>query len=116
MPDCRFFVPDDNIVAAENMVTTCIAPRCTRPLHIRGLCIVCYQSARSLIAAGRATWADLESLGLSAPAKHGGGTVTNPLKLAFADAKAKRAAVAAIAASATRNRINGHDQLILLDN
>lgn len=41
---------------------------CAKPATRRGLCRGCYQSAWSLVRAGRTTWANLERTGKALPA------------------------------------------------
>ena len=56
----------------------CLVPGCGREAKIRGLCGRCCTAARAQIKKGKTTWADLERLGLAAPAKKaafGGGEV-----------------------------------------
>ena len=47
----------------------CLVPGCGREAKIRGLCARCGTAARAQIKKGKTTWADLERLGLAAPAK-----------------------------------------------
>ena len=46
----------------------CLA-RCGRAARTRGLCLACYQAARVLVRAGRATWRQLEEAGRARPRK-----------------------------------------------
>ncbi len=43
----------------------CLAPGCERSPAHRGLCIPCYNRARSAVAQGTVTWERLESIGLA---------------------------------------------------
>ena len=47
----------------------CLTPGCGRDAKIRGLCPRCGVAARKAIKDGKATWADLERLGLATPPK-----------------------------------------------
>jgi hypothetical protein len=49
---------------------TCLVKGCGRESQIRGLCGRCCTAARKLIKEGKATWEQLESLGIAAPPKH----------------------------------------------
>ena len=65
-----------NAENAKAEVKVCLVPGCGREAKIRGLCGRCCTAARAQIKKGKTTWADLERLGLAAPAKHspiGGG-------------------------------------------
>ncbi len=44
----------------------CLTPGCKDAASSRGLCRSCYQAARYLVNHGRASWGELEALGLCA--------------------------------------------------
>lgn len=50
-----------------NTRTKCLNPLCENPRYARGLCTVCYASARSMIVKGKTSWDALEASGKSLP-------------------------------------------------
>lgn len=66
----------------------CRAPGCEEEAQSRGLCRCCYNAARNLILAGKATWEQLEKMRLSAPRLR---RMRNPLAVAFAERKGTKA-------------------------
>lgn len=56
----------------------CIIDKCKKKPHRRSLCQSCYQSAYRLVGSGRATWEELESVGLCT-----GGVELTPFMEAF---------------------------------
>lgn len=51
----------------------CLNPNCHRTEKCRGLCHVCYTSARNLIVKGLTTWTILVNAGKARPTNHGPG-------------------------------------------
>ena len=45
----------------------CLTPGCPRPHRARGLCKVCFESARVIVEAGENSWERLEAVGLAKP-------------------------------------------------
>lgn len=54
----------------SDTTTKCLNPNCNKPAKHRGLCVSCYQAARSLVAAGKVTWSALEGSGKVLAIKH----------------------------------------------
>lgn len=55
---------------AKTKETKCLVPGCQNPVGMtRGVCQSCYTNARRLIFEGKASWEDLERMGLVAPRK-----------------------------------------------
>ena len=54
----------------------CMTPECKSPSVpvVRGLCAVCYRSAKRLVDNGKTTWTELETMGLALPAHQGSRT------------------------------------------
>ncbi len=50
-------------------IMKCCTTSCnkTEGAGLRGLCMMCYSSAKKMVAAGRATWEQLERMGLARP-------------------------------------------------
>lgn len=64
--------------------TKCLIPKCQRPVAQslkRGLCMMCYSTAKKMIEAGTATWDGLVALGLALPSSD-----QDPFMKAFNDA------------------------------
>ena len=57
---------------AGNRDRTCIISGCDRPAIVRGLCRACIASAYRLVADGKTTMDQLQSLGLVKPANNRG--------------------------------------------
>lgn len=52
------------------MADACLNPHCVRSqLFARGLCRVCYQTARTYVVRGDITWDELERTGRALPAR-----------------------------------------------
>ena len=47
----------------------CLTPDCTKKQRCRGLCLICYQTARRFITNHKVTWDELEKMGRSLPAR-----------------------------------------------
>lgn len=68
--------------------TKCLIPGCKRPPKTRGLCTSCYATATKMKLRNETTFDELQTLGLMlSPAA--GRPESNPLRMAFAAAKAK---------------------------
>jgi len=54
-----------------NDIPKCLFPRCEKKQFARGLCRICYQTARSLVIRGKTTWLELETKGKTLPVRNG---------------------------------------------
>ena len=61
----------------------CIVPDCTNKATCRGMCSKCYSAASALVKDSKATWGEMEKLGLALPPKRN--TSPNMLKEALLD-------------------------------
>jgi hypothetical protein len=50
----------------------CLVDGCERSAKSRGLCSICYQTARNKVSSGITTWSEFEKLGMALPAQHRG--------------------------------------------
>ena len=50
-------------------MTMCMVEGCGNDSEIRGICKTCYSSARNLVRSNKATWEELEQLGLCNPTR-----------------------------------------------
>lgn len=80
-------------------IPKCLSKNCARPSAPalqRGLCLVCYSKAKTMVEAGTTTWAEIVALGLALQTDADGG---DPFTCAFNEAKkAKKAKDAPTAA------------------